>query len=46
LRFKHPRFAGIDLNSGFETSPAMKDAKALARFISAIREEENRLPRT
>lgn len=33
-RFSHPRWAGIDLNSGFETSPGVKDAAALADFIA------------
>ena len=31
-RFKHPRFAGIDLNSGFEVSPGFKDIHKLSRF--------------
>ncbi len=35
-RFVHPRFAGVDLNSGFETAPAVKDAAKLATFISKI----------
>lgn len=29
----HPRWAGIDLNSGFETAPAQKDAASLEAFI-------------
>jgi phosphoribosylanthranilate isomerase len=33
LAFKHPRFAGIDLNSGFEISPALKDVAKLQVFI-------------
>ena len=37
--FHHPAWAGIDLNSGFETTPAHKDAAALKTFI------ELRLPR-
>lgn len=37
--FEHPRFAGIDLNSRFETTPGMKDARMLASFISEIRKE-------
>ena len=36
-RFRHPRWAGIDLNSGFETAPAMKDARKLKAFIEAVR---------
>lgn len=34
----HPMFAGIDLNSRFETEPGMKDVEALRGFISKIRE--------
>ncbi|MBP3228581.1 MAG: phosphoribosylanthranilate isomerase [Bacteroidaceae bacterium] len=34
----HPRFAGIDLNSGFETAPARKDAALLADFIKSVRD--------
>lgn len=33
----HPRLAGIDLNSRFETSPGMKYVDALARFIGEIK---------
>ena len=35
--FNHPRFAGIDLNSRFETEPGLKDVEALRQFINAIR---------
>lgn len=35
--FKHPQFAGIDLNSRFETEPGVKDVDKLKAFISAIR---------
>ena len=38
--FKHKYFAGIDLNSGFEISPALKNATALSRFIKAVRHAE------
>lgn len=34
--FAHPRFAGVDLNSGFETAPAVKDAGKLEEFIAKI----------
>ena len=40
LRFSHPRHAGIDLNSGFETEPAQKDIDLLRRFINEIRKNE------
>ncbi|MDR1524819.1 MAG: phosphoribosylanthranilate isomerase [Tannerella sp.] len=33
----HPLFSGIDLNSGFETSPAVKDSVKLKDFICKIR---------
>ena len=36
-RLKHPLFAGIDLNSGFELYPAMKDVGKLNRFIREVR---------
>ena len=31
-RFHHPRWAGIDLNSGFESAPGVKQAKTLRSF--------------
>lgn len=35
--FCHPMCVGIDLNSRFETDPAMKDAEALRSFLNALR---------
>ena len=35
--FSHPLFAGIDLNSGFEISPALKDVEKLNNFIEIIK---------
>ncbi|GHV66459.1 N-(5'-phosphoribosyl)anthranilate isomerase [Bacteroidia bacterium] len=35
--FSHPQFAGIDLNSGFETVPAMKDIQKLKTFIESLK---------
>ncbi len=35
--FSHPRFVGIDLNSRFETQPAVKDVDALRRFLDEVR---------
>lgn len=32
-RFNHPRWAGIDLNSRFETSPGVKDAERIRQFL-------------
>ena len=37
LRIKHPRFAGVDVNSRFETAPAMKDVGKLRNFVERIR---------
>lgn len=36
-QFRHPQFAGIDLNSRFETSPGYKDLHCLTTFIQAIK---------
>ena len=35
-RLRHPLFAGIDLNSGFEISPAFKDVGKLKDLIKAF----------
>ena len=37
-RFHHPRLAGIDLNSGFEIEPGLKDVGKLKRFIHDIKQ--------
>lgn len=39
-RFRHTRWAGIDLNSGFETAPALKDAGTLENFIKKFKTSE------
>lgn len=36
----HPQFAGVDLNSRFETVPAVKDADSISRFIEQLRRTE------
>jgi phosphoribosylanthranilate isomerase len=36
-RFQHKQLFGIDINSGFETNPGMKDAVKVIKFISEIR---------
>lgn len=36
----HPRFAGVDINSKFETAPAVKDIEKLKSFILKIRNHE------
>ncbi len=41
LSVRHPRFRGIDLNSRFETAPALKDVDKLRKFINTIRCNEN-----
>jgi phosphoribosylanthranilate isomerase len=35
----HPRFAGVDLNSRFETAPGIKDIGKLQQFINQFRNE-------
>ncbi len=35
--FEHPRWRGLDVNSGFELSPALKNVKKLQKFINEIR---------
>ena len=35
--FHHPQFIGIDLNSRFETAPALKDTKKIRAFVDKIR---------
>ena len=34
--FRHPRFVGIDINSRFETAPAMKDVGLIEDFIARL----------
>ncbi len=35
--FRHPQCIGIDINSRFETAPALKDISLLSNFITAVR---------
>ena len=37
-KIKHPRFAGVDVNSKFEISPAYKDIEKIKTFLSIIRQ--------
>lgn len=37
---RHPQFAGVDLNSRFETAPAVKDTDSISRFIRQLRRTE------
>lgn len=36
--FSHPKFIGIDINSKFEISPALKDVALIKQFIKQIKE--------
>ncbi len=38
--FRHPMFAGVDLNSRFETAPAVKDVEKLRKFVEEIRSND------
>ncbi len=40
--FSHPMFAGIDLNSKFEVSPALKDIDAIKQFVSKINDDSRK----
>lgn len=40
-KFAHTRLAGIDLNSGFEVTPAYKDADALRHFITNYKKQNH-----
>jgi len=37
LDFQHPQLFGVDINSGFEISPALKDVEKVRSFINEIR---------
>lgn len=37
--FQHPRLAGIDLNSGFESAPGIKDVQRLRTFIKQLKQQ-------
>ena len=37
--FQHPQFAGVDVNSCFETEPGVKDVDKLRLFIEKLRHE-------
>lgn len=36
--FHHPRLAGIDINSRFETAPGIKDVERIEKFVQELRE--------
>ena len=35
--FHHPKLAGIDINSRFETAPGKKDVERIGKFLQEIR---------
>lgn len=37
--FRHPRLAGIDLNSRFETRPGMKDVERIRKFLTELQND-------
>jgi phosphoribosylanthranilate isomerase len=37
-QFDHPQLFGIDINSGFEVSPALKDVEKVKQFMNEIRQ--------
>ncbi len=41
LTIQHTAFAGVDLNSRFEISPALKDIDKLTRFLEKIKHTDN-----
>lgn len=44
LQLKHPAFYGVDLNSGFETAPGLKDLEKLKEAFGLIRSPNAVLP--
>lgn len=36
--FSHPQWIGVDLNSRFETEPALKDVELVRQFVSELKE--------
>lgn len=40
MSFHHPMFAGVDVNSKFETAPAIKDVEKLKQFVNKIKHNE------
>ena len=39
--FEHPQFVGIDLNSGFEVEPGLKNIQKLSTFLSKLKYHKN-----
>lgn len=42
LNIKHEKFAGIDLNSGFEVEPGLKDAGKIKLFLEELKKGEEK----
>lgn len=38
-KIKHPMFAGVDINSRFETEPAVKDVEKIRKFIRLLKDD-------
>ena len=38
-KIKHPMFAGVDINSRFETEPAVKDVEKIRNFIRLLKDD-------
>ena len=38
-KIKHPMFAGVDINSRFETEPALKDVDKIRKFIRLLKDD-------
>ena len=45
LAFSHPQFIGIDINSKFEISSALKDVELIKQFIKQIKEPRTKTDR-
>lgn len=41
-RFSHPRLAGLDLNSGFEDAPGLKNPEKLKYFLEQIQQNHSK----
>lgn len=41
--FQHPMLFGIDINSGFEIGPALKDVEKVQEFVAALRRVKDEL---
>jgi len=44
--FRHPQWAGIDLNSGFEIRPGLKDLKQIEHFLQTWNASRSAFPST